>query len=68
MSIVRAMVQLSKELGCDLVAEGVETVEEYQALLECGVKLLQGYLLARPAFEQLPGFTLPVFSECEVAA
>ena len=42
MSIVRSMVGLAKELGSLLVAEGIETEEEYWALRECGVGLMQG--------------------------
>lgn len=61
MTIVRAMVQLSNSLGIDLIAEGVETIEEYEAILDCGIHLMQGFLLARPAFEALPEFSLPRF-------
>lgn len=59
MVIVRAMVELSAKLGCDLIAEGVEALEEFSAIRACGVRLMQGYLLAKPAFEALPAFTLP---------
>ena len=59
MTIVRAMVELSTKLGCELIAEGVETLEEFRAIRACGLRLMQGYLLARPAFEALPAFTLP---------
>ena len=62
LAIVRAMVALAKELGSSLVAEGVETEEEYWALRECGVGLMQGYLLAKPMFEGLPEITLPSLS------
>jgi EAL domain-containing protein (putative c-di-GMP-specific phosphodiesterase class I) len=43
-----------------VVAEGVETVPELQAVWACSVDLAQGYLLARPSatppwvFEGLP--------------
>lgn len=47
-SIVRSMKQLSDELGILVVAEGVETVGERDALAELGCDLLQGYLFARP--------------------
>jgi len=57
--IVRTMVQLAASLHLTLIAEGVETVEEYDAIRSCGIRLMQGYLLARPTFEALPGFTLP---------
>lgn len=43
----------------DLIAEGVESREEYVALLRCGIEHMQGYLFAMPGFESLPGFTLP---------
>ena len=58
--IVRKMVELCDGLGVAVVAEGVETVAEYCVLRRAGVRLMQGYLLAKPAFEALPGFTLPV--------
>ena len=38
--------------------EKVEAKEEYAALQSCGVDLMQGYLLAKPAFEQLPCYSL----------
>jgi EAL domain-containing protein (putative c-di-GMP-specific phosphodiesterase class I) len=58
-AITRSMVELAKTLGYQLVAEGVETIDEYAALRECGVRLMQGYLFARPMFERLPEFVLP---------
>ena len=57
--IVRAMVALGEALGSRMVAEGIETLEEYTTLRDCGVSLMQGYLLARPAVEALPEFWLP---------
>jgi EAL domain-containing protein (putative c-di-GMP-specific phosphodiesterase class I) len=59
LAIVKAMAGLAKTLGHKLIAEGVETIEEYAAIRACGLHLLQGYLLARPGFETLPAFTLP---------
>jgi len=52
-AIVRGIVQVCADLGVDVVAEGVETVEEYRWLRRAGVTLLQGYLFAKPAFETL---------------
>lgn len=57
--IVRKLVELCEGLGIALVAEGVETVEEFACLRRTGIRLMQGYLLARPAFESLEGFVLP---------
>lgn len=57
--IVRSLQLLCTELEVQLIAEGVETAEEYWTLRECGVTLLQGYLIAKPGFEVLPEFVLP---------
>ncbi|WP_374730346.1 EAL domain-containing protein [Salinarimonas sp.] len=53
-TIVRAMVGMTRELGVRLVAEGIETRAESEALARLGVRLQQGYRFARPAFEALP--------------
>jgi EAL domain-containing protein (putative c-di-GMP-specific phosphodiesterase class I) len=54
LAIVRSMVGLTAQLNTELVAEGIETEAEYDALRDCGISLMQGYLFARPAFEELP--------------
>ncbi len=46
--IVRSMVQLCHEMGQQIVAEGIETVEERDTLIDLGCDLLQGYLIAKP--------------------
>ena len=46
--IVKAIVDLAAGLGLMTVAEGIETLEELQALKEQEVTLGQGYLLSRP--------------------
>ena len=46
--LVRSVVTLCSDLGMQVVAEGVETVPERDALVSLGCDLLQGYLLARP--------------------
>lgn len=58
-AIVAMMVNFCAAQNIDLIAEGVETVEEYTVLLRLGIRLMQGYLLAKPAFEALPEFTIP---------
>ena len=47
-TVVRSLVALSRDLGMLVVAEGVETRGERDALVEIGCDYLQGYLLARP--------------------
>lgn len=47
-AIVRAIVAMSKSFGYSVVAEGVETDEQAQALAALGCEYLQGYHLSRP--------------------
>ena len=46
--LVRSMTELCRDIGITVVAEGIETLGERQALIDLGCDLLQGYLLARP--------------------
>lgn len=46
--IVRSISSLCRELEVEIVAEGVETVEESRALTALGCSLQQGFLFARP--------------------
>ncbi|WP_199053300.1 GGDEF domain-containing protein [Aquitalea sp. ASV15] len=45
---VRSMVDIARQSGAMLVAEGIETVAELRTLQRLGVRYGQGYLLARP--------------------
>lgn len=47
-AILEAIVALASALDVPLVAEGVETEEQLGSLTASGVRLIQGYLLARP--------------------
>jgi diguanylate cyclase (GGDEF)-like protein len=47
-AIVSAMIQLAHRLGLTVIAEGVETVGQYQALAELGSDSCQGFYFARP--------------------
>jgi EAL domain-containing protein (putative c-di-GMP-specific phosphodiesterase class I) len=58
-AIVAGLVGICRDLGMDVVAEGVETAAECATLRALGVELMQGYLFARPEFEALPAITLP---------
>jgi EAL domain-containing protein (putative c-di-GMP-specific phosphodiesterase class I) len=51
-AITRAAVALTRDLGLDLVAEGVETDDQRLFLSELGCRLLQGYLTGRPQSPQ----------------
>ncbi|MEX1196266.1 MAG: EAL domain-containing protein [Pseudohongiellaceae bacterium] len=52
-AITRGIILTCQLLGITVLAEGVETAEEYRWLAEAGIDLFQGYYFARPAFEQL---------------
>jgi len=47
--IVLSMLLFASGIGATTTAEGIETKEEYEAVLACGVHLGQGYYFARPA-------------------
>lgn len=53
-AIVGGVIKVCSDLGVAVVAEGVETRDEHQALADLGIRLLQGHAVARPAFEMLP--------------
>ena len=46
--LLRSIVSLCRDLGIEIIAEGVETPEERDALVSVGADLCQGYLFARP--------------------
>ena len=48
-SVVAAVLALAGALGMDVIAEGIETEAQRQALLALGCEFGQGYLLGRPA-------------------
>jgi len=45
-------VELAGKISAKTIAEGIETVEEYETCRDLGIDLLQGYYLAHPQ-EQL---------------
>lgn len=47
-ALAGAMVRFAGEIGCKLVAEGVECEEERSVLASLGVDYGQGYLFGRP--------------------
>jgi EAL domain-containing protein (putative c-di-GMP-specific phosphodiesterase class I) len=66
LQIVRTIIELARVLGMDVVAEGIETPEQYRLLREMGCRFGQGFLFARPLpveavtkLLRLPGRVLP---------
>ena len=66
LQIVRTIVELARVMGMDVVAEGIETREQYALLRQLGCRFGQGYLFSRPVSAttigtmlRLPGRILP---------
>jgi EAL domain-containing protein (putative c-di-GMP-specific phosphodiesterase class I) len=73
LQIVRTIIELARVLGLDVVAEGIETREQYRLLRQLGCRFGQGYLFARPLsvdavteLLRLPGRILPDPEACEL--
>lgn len=45
---LQSIVQISRDLGCQVIAEGVETAGEYRTLLGLDCPFVQGYLFCHP--------------------
>jgi EAL domain-containing protein (putative c-di-GMP-specific phosphodiesterase class I) len=56
-TVAKTIVALAKSFGLEVIAEGVETVEQRDFLLNTGCRAFQGYFFSRPLpvenFEQL---------------
>ncbi|HUI87642.1 MAG TPA: EAL domain-containing protein [Anaerolineales bacterium] len=61
-SVFSGIHQICRRLCIEIIAEGVETADEYHWLQEAGIHIFQGYYFARPAFEALPDVADNVFS------
>lgn len=48
LALVRAIVAMSNALGCEMIVEGVETVEQLEALKALGCDYAQGWLVGKP--------------------
>jgi EAL domain-containing protein (putative c-di-GMP-specific phosphodiesterase class I) len=66
LQIVRTIIELARVMGMDVVAEGIETAEQYRLLRGMGCRYGQGFLFARPLSAEavtkllkLPGRVLP---------
>lgn len=47
-AIVRSTIEMGRQLGLEVVAEGVENQQQVDALVAAGCTVLQGYLMCRP--------------------
>ena len=49
LALLASIINMAHVLGLAVVAEGVETAEQLDRLLDCGCDTIQGYLVQRPA-------------------
>jgi diguanylate cyclase (GGDEF)-like protein/PAS domain S-box-containing protein len=61
-AVVNTIIAMAQELGLELVAEGVETEEQKQHLIERGCTTIQGFLFSRP----LPAEELAAFVKADI--
>lgn len=52
-AIVTGIVTICTALGVQVLAEGIETAGERDFLKDAGIRLMQGYLFCKPAFQAL---------------
>lgn len=53
-AIVRGIRSVCEDLNIRMIAEGIETAQEFNFLKDLGIRYFQGYFFARPGFELLP--------------
>ena len=47
-AVLESIITLARKFGSQIIAEGIEQVEDLEVLLGLGINLIQGYMLARP--------------------
>ena len=57
-AIIRAVAELGNTLDMEIVAEGLETIEQVQAVREAGCTLGQGYYFSRAVPDYLAAMLL----------
>lgn len=62
-ALIAALLAYAKETSCEVLAEGVETEEEFRELVRLGIKKIQGYFISQPLeLEQAIDFRCPEFN------
>ncbi len=52
-AVAKALIQMGRDAGCKVLAEGIESLEEYNWFKTAGADYAQGYYFARPTVEPL---------------
>jgi EAL domain-containing protein (putative c-di-GMP-specific phosphodiesterase class I) len=65
--IVDGVVKMCAALGVTVIAEGIETAGELEALRSIGVRYIQGFYFAKPGFEMLPSIAVDVAEQRRIA-
>ncbi|MGM0631403.1 MAG: EAL domain-containing protein [Pseudomonadota bacterium] len=58
-TLVRSIQKIGEELGIQLIAEGIETENEYKYLRDSGITLMQGYYFQKPMLEAIQDVNFP---------
>jgi len=71
-TIIEMLIDLARNMGMEISAEGVETFEQVAVLRRCGIYLAQGYVFAPPLpgpqYRQLIELAQPLASDPRTAA
>ena len=62
-SLVRTIIAMAQSMGLDLVAEGVETIQQLESLREFGCDKAQGYLISHPVPPEAMRSTMAALNE-----
>ncbi|BDA85971.1 hypothetical protein Sa4125_35130 [Aureimonas sp. SA4125] len=61
LAVIRAVIGLSQSMKMSVIAEGIETPEQYQLLYREGCREMQGYLFSRPQpYSALPQLLMSI--------
>lgn len=61
LNFVRSIQNIASSLNCSVIAEGIETEEEFKAVEQLGITHAQGYYFARPAAAPLSKINKSLF-------
>lgn len=62
-TIVQNLVRMCEDMKILVIAEGIETAPERDALRDTGIHLMQGYFFARPAFQAVASVEPAAFGQ-----